>query len=82
MSVPGVVVPDLVLVQPGLVLAGLEGLLDRPAGSGDADELAHRVRAGPAQRQNASAGAVSGVVIGRAGAASVPTRRAARPGRG
>lgn len=38
-SVPGVVPADLVLVQADLALGGLEGLLDGPAGPGDADEF-------------------------------------------
>ena len=39
MPVPGVVAADLVVVEAGLVLGGLEALLDRPAGPGDADQL-------------------------------------------
>jgi len=35
---PGGVAADLVLVQTGEALGGLEGLLDPPAGSGDADQ--------------------------------------------
>jgi len=34
---PGGVAADLVLIQAGEALAGLEGLLDLPAGSGEAD---------------------------------------------
>src|SRR4051794_7698538 len=37
-AMPGVPGPDLVLVEADLALAGLEALLDAPAGSGDADE--------------------------------------------
>ena len=40
-SVPGVVLADLVVVQAGLVLGELEGFLDAPTTSGDADELGH-----------------------------------------
>lgn len=39
MSVPAGVLPYLVVVQSGLALRGLEGLLDRPAGSGHAHEF-------------------------------------------
>lgn len=38
-AVPGVVTPDLVVVEADLVLRGLETLLDRPAGAGDTDQL-------------------------------------------
>src|SRR5690606_36584011 len=38
-GVPGSVVADLVLVEPGFVLRGLEALLDRPPGAGDPDQL-------------------------------------------
>ena len=38
-AVPGVVAADLVVVEAGLVLGGLEALLDGPAGPGDADQL-------------------------------------------
>ena len=41
-SVPAVVAADLVLVQADLALGALEGLLDRPAGAGDPDQLAQR----------------------------------------
>ena len=37
--VPGVVAADLVLVEPDLVLRGLEALLDRPPGAGDPDQV-------------------------------------------
>ena len=50
MSVPGVVVPDLVMVQAGVVLAGLEGLLDRPAAPATRMSSATGVGVGPAQR--------------------------------
>src|SRR5262245_21912091 len=36
-AAPGGVVADLVLIQPGQALAGLEGFLDPPAGSGHPD---------------------------------------------
>ena len=36
--VPGVVAADLVVVQAGLVLGGLEALLDRPPGPGHGDQ--------------------------------------------
>jgi hypothetical protein len=38
-GVPGSVAADLVVVQAGFVLRGLEALLDRPPGGGDADQL-------------------------------------------
>jgi hypothetical protein len=38
-AIPADVAADLVLVQAALVLRGLEALLDRPAGPGDADQL-------------------------------------------
>jgi hypothetical protein len=41
-SIPGVVAANLVLVQTHLALGGLEGLLDRPAGTGHPDQLAQR----------------------------------------
>ncbi len=44
--VPADVTADLVLVQAALVLRGLETLLDRPAGAGDADELSDGLRPG------------------------------------
>jgi hypothetical protein len=37
--VPGVVAADLVVVEPGFGLGGLEAVLDRPAGSGHADQV-------------------------------------------
>src|SRR5262249_12439029 len=37
--VPGVVAADLVVIEAGLVLGGLEALLNRPAGPGDPDQL-------------------------------------------
>lgn len=37
--VPSVVAADLVVVEPDLALGGLETLLDRPAATGDGDEL-------------------------------------------
>lgn len=37
-AVPGVVAADLVLVEPDLVLRGLEALLDGLPGAGDPDE--------------------------------------------
>jgi hypothetical protein len=37
-AVPGVVAADLVLVEPDLVLRGLEALLDGASGAGDPDE--------------------------------------------
>ena len=40
--VPGVVAADLVVVQTDLALGGVEGLLDRPAGSGDRDQVGQR----------------------------------------
>jgi hypothetical protein len=43
-GVPGSVVADLVVVEPGLVLRGLEALFDRPPGPGDPDQLAQRRR--------------------------------------
>ena len=64
-AVPAVVAPDLVLVQADLALGGLEGLLDGPAGAGDAGQLAQR-GGGPAVAQ--VVGAVVGV--GQAAAAS------------
>ena len=39
MPVPGVVAADLVVVQAGLVLGGLEAFLDRPPGPGHGDQL-------------------------------------------
>ena len=42
MPVPGRVEPDLVVVEAGLVLTGLEALLDGPAGSGDLHEDGER----------------------------------------
>jgi hypothetical protein len=41
-AVPGVVFADLVVVQAGLVLGGLEGFLDAPPASGNADEFGQR----------------------------------------
>src|SRR5258705_12293044 len=38
-AVPGVVAADLVLIQPDLVLRGLERLLDRPPGPGHPDQF-------------------------------------------
>jgi hypothetical protein len=38
-AVPGVVAADLVVVEADLVLRGLETLLDRPPGAGDAGEF-------------------------------------------
>jgi hypothetical protein len=40
--VPGVVAADLVVVQAGLVLGGLEAFLDRPPGVGHPHELSQR----------------------------------------
>ena len=37
--VPARIPADLILVQAALVLRGLEGFLDRPAGPGDAHEF-------------------------------------------
>ena len=45
-GVPGPVVADLVLVEPGLVLGRLEAFLDRPPGPGDPDQLPQRGRGG------------------------------------
>ena len=39
-AVPGVPAADLVVIQAGLVLGGAEAFLDRPAGPGDAHQLA------------------------------------------
>ena len=36
---PADIAADFVLVQPALVLRGLEGFLDGPAGPGDADQV-------------------------------------------
>lgn len=44
--VPGDVLTDLVMVEPGLVLGGLEALLDAPAGSCHADQGGQSGRAG------------------------------------
>ncbi|WP_449657248.1 hypothetical protein [Streptomyces litchfieldiae] len=41
---PGGPAADLVLVEARQALAGLEGLLDRPASSGDAYQLGQRDR--------------------------------------
>jgi hypothetical protein len=41
-GVPGPPGADLVVVEPGFVLRGLEALLDGPAGAGDPDQLAQR----------------------------------------
>ena len=38
-SVPGVVEPDLVVVEPDVALPGLETFLDRPSSAGDPDEF-------------------------------------------
>ena len=46
-SVPAVPSADLVLVQADLALGALEGLLDRPPGAGDPDQLAQRGAGGP-----------------------------------
>jgi hypothetical protein len=40
MSVPGVVEPNLVVVQPEVSFPGVETFLDWPAGTGDSDEFA------------------------------------------
>ena len=40
--VPGVVAADLVVVQADLALGGVEGILDRPAGPGDRDQVGQR----------------------------------------
>jgi hypothetical protein len=37
--VPGDVLADLIVIEGGLVLGGLEALLDRPPGPGDPDQL-------------------------------------------
>jgi len=42
-AVPGVVAADLVLVEPDLVLRGLEALLDGPSAAGDADDHSRNV---------------------------------------
>jgi hypothetical protein len=39
LPVPGVVAADLIVVQAGLVLGGLEAFLDRPPGAGHGDQL-------------------------------------------
>ncbi len=39
MSVPAGVLPDLVVIQPGLAFGGLEGFFDGGAGSGDSDQF-------------------------------------------
>ena len=39
-AVPGTPAADLVLIQPGEALAGLEGLLHGPAAPGDPDQVA------------------------------------------
>ena len=36
-SIPGVVAPDLILVEPDLGFRGLEAVLDGPASTGDPD---------------------------------------------
>jgi hypothetical protein len=41
-GVPGSPAADLVVVEPGFVLGGLEAFLDSPAGPGDPDQLAQR----------------------------------------
>jgi len=38
-SVPGVIEPDLVVVEPDIALAGLETFLDRPSGASHPDEF-------------------------------------------
>jgi hypothetical protein len=48
--VPGRVEPDLVVVEAGLVLAGLEALFHAPAGVCYLDELRERDRAGRGHR--------------------------------
>jgi hypothetical protein len=47
---PGGPAADLVLVQAGQGLGGLEGFLDAPAGAGDADQFGQGDRAGAWQR--------------------------------
>lgn len=37
--VPGVVAADLVMIEPDLVLRGLEALFDRPSGARDPDQF-------------------------------------------
>ena len=39
MAIPGVVAADLVMVQAGLVLGGLEAFLNRPPGPAHPDQL-------------------------------------------
>jgi hypothetical protein len=49
---------DLVVVEPDLAFPGLEALLDRPSGAGDADQAPERDRGGgPAQVVRELAGA-------------------------
>ena len=59
-AVPGGATADLVLIQAGEFLAGLEGLLDRPAASGHPRQDVQWDRAGGAgavERALAGAGA-------------------------
>jgi hypothetical protein len=44
-AIPGSPAPDLVLIEPGEALGGLEGFLDAPALTGDGDQGGQRHRA-------------------------------------
>lgn len=62
-AVPGIPAADLVLVEPDQAFGRLEGLLDAPALSGDADQLGQRGRPGRPAAQ-------VGKLAGGAGAAN------------
>jgi hypothetical protein len=51
--VPGVIAADLVVVQAGLVLGGLEAFLDCPPGAGHPDQFGEGVPAGARQVKKA-----------------------------
>jgi hypothetical protein len=59
--VPGGVVTDLIGGQPGLVLGGLEALLDGPPGAGHGDELLEGGAGGAGADVKASSAASSAV---------------------
>jgi hypothetical protein len=75
-SVPAGVLPDL--VQAGLALGGLEGLLDRPPGAGDPDHLGQGY---PLERVTEVIGDVLGVGQGAAGQQPILGVRAPGPWR-
>ena len=60
MSIPGVVEPNLVVVEPDVSFPGVETFLDWPAGTGDPDQFARGFVAGVVAMVEGEFGVVDG----------------------